>query len=77
MMATSLRTICSHAVSHFYLVANVVAALLSCRECFDAMSEAQRNRLEAYIRSNLQKKTMKKVLQVYQQYITYLRMQLL
>jgi transcription initiation factor TFIID subunit 11 len=33
------------------------------KECFDAMSEAQRNRLEAYIRSNLQKKTMKKVLQ--------------
>lgn len=31
------------------------------RECFDAMTEAQRNRLEAYIRSNLQKKTMKKV----------------
>jgi hypothetical protein len=25
------------------------------------MTEAQRNRLEAYIRSNLQKKTMKKV----------------
>eukprot|EP00879_Flechtneria_rotunda_P005570 GHRR01005864.1.p1 GENE.GHRR01005864.1~~GHRR01005864.1.p1 ORF type:complete len:266 (+),score=97.63 GHRR01005864.1:4469-5266(+) len=33
------------------------------KECFDAMTEAQRNRLEAYIRSNLQKKTMKKVLQ--------------
>lgn len=29
------------------------------KECFDAMTEAQRNRLEAYIRSNLQKKTMK------------------
>jgi hypothetical protein len=26
------------------------------------MTEAQRNRLEAYIRSNLQKKTMKKVM---------------
>eukprot|EP00775_Hariotina_reticulata_P004582 gene4582-4836_t len=33
------------------------------KQCFDAMTEAQRNRLEAYIRSNLQKKTMKKVLQ--------------
>ncbi|KAF6252498.1 hTAFII28-like protein conserved region-domain-containing protein [Scenedesmus sp. NREL 46B-D3] len=33
------------------------------KECFLAMTEAQRNRLEAYNRSNLQKKTMKKVLQ--------------
>lgn len=28
--------------------------LYDCRECYDAMTEAQRNRLEAYNRSNLQ-----------------------